>query len=258
MKKVIVAVLVVILLTSGLLVSCGGVRVTGSGNLKTETFEFSDFTEVKVESGLQVELTKSSTFGVEITADDNVLEHIEVKKSGDTLVIRPKWNTAFRSVTLSAKVTMPDLYKLELSGGSEADITGFNSSHGLSVSLSGGSHMTGDITSGDADFNLSGGSHVTLSGSTGDLDVDGSGGSHVTLSGSADDLDVKGSGGSHFNLEAFSVSNADVNLSGGSHATVNVDGTLNVDLSGSSEVIYIGEPTMGNIDLSWDSDISNK
>ena len=47
MKEVIVVVLVVILLTSGLLVSCGGVRVTGSGNLITETFESSDFTADK-------------------------------------------------------------------------------------------------------------------------------------------------------------------------------------------------------------------
>ena len=239
MKKIILTILMVILLASGLLISCGGVRITGSGNLINKTYEFSDSTGIKAESGFQVELTKSSTFSVEITADDNALEHIEVRKSGDTLIIRPKWNTAFRSVTMRAKITMPDLYKIELSGGSHADITGFSSSHDLSVSLSGGSHMTGDITAGDADFNLSGGSHVTLSGST-------------------DNLDVNGSGGSHFNLEAFSVSNADVNLSGGSHATVNVDGTLNVDLSGSSEVIYIGEPTMGDIDLSWDSDISKK
>jgi len=239
MKKVILAVLVVILLTSGLLVGCTGVKVIGSGNVISKIFEFSDFTEVKVENGIQVELTKSTTFSVEIVADDNVIEHIEVSKSGGTLRIRPEGNSQFRSATLMVKVTMPELYKIELSGGSMADITGFSSSRGLSVSLSGGSHMTGDIIAGDTDFNLSGGSHVTLSGS-------------------ADDLDVKGSGGSHFNLEAFSVSNADVNLSGGSHATVNVDGTLNVDLSGSSEVIYIGQPTMGDIDLSWDSEISSK
>jgi len=263
-KKAIVAVLVVVLLTSGLLVSCGGIKVEGSGNLINETFEFSDFTEVKVENGFEVEVSQSSAFSVEITVDDNVLEHIEVSKSGNTLRIKPKSNRLFRSVTMRATITMPDLYKIELSGGSEADIASFNSSHDLSVRLSGGSHMNSlispsDITVGDADFNLSGGSHVTLSGITvGDAGFNLSGGSHVTLSGLAANLDVKGSGGSHFNLEDFSVSNADVSLNGGSHAIVNVDGTLNVDLSGSSEVIYIGQPTMGDIDVSWDSTISSK
>ena len=97
----------------------------------------------------------------------------------------------------------------------------------------------GDITAGNADFNLSGGSDVRLTGS-------------------ADDLSIDCSGGSHINLEGFLVNNADIKLSGGSHATVNVDGTLNVDLSGGSKVYYIGEPTMGDIDVDWDSDIIKK
>ena len=198
MKKAIVAVLVVVLLTSGLLASCGEVTVTGSGNLKTETFNFSDFTEVEAHSGFQLELTKSSTFSIEITADDNVLEYIEVDKSGDTLRIRPKGNRIYRSVTLRAKITMPDLYKIDLSGGSRTNITGFSSSHDFSVGLSGGSRVAGDITAGDADFDLSGGSQVALSGA-------------------ADNLDVNGSGGSQLELEAFAVNNADVNLSGIGH-----------------------------------------
>jgi len=132
MKKVILAVLVVVVLTSLSLASCIGGTVTGSGNLKTETFNFTDFTKVEAESGFQVELTKSNTFSVEITADDNVLEYIEVDKSGDTLRIRPKGNRIYRSVTLRAKITMPDLYKIDLSGGSRANITGFSSSHDFS------------------------------------------------------------------------------------------------------------------------------
>jgi len=244
MKKSILAVLVVLLLSSVMLAGCTGVRVTGSGNLATKTFEFSDFTKIKVENGLQVELTKSSTFSVEVTADDNVIEYIEVNKSGDTLRIRPKGNSAFRSATLTAKVSMPDLYDIELSGGAHASATGFSSSHDLSVSLSGGSHVnsvstTGDITAGDVKFNLSGGSHVTIAGS-------------------ADNLDIIGSGGSHLNLESLFASDANIKLSGGSHATVNIDGTINVDLSGGSEVIYIGEPTMGDIDVDWESDITKK
>ena len=73
---------------------------------------------------------------------------------------------------------------------------------------------------------------------SGGLDL--SGGSRVVLTGSADDLVVKGSGGSQLDLETFSVANADVNLSGG------------------SKVIYIGEPTLGDINLSGDSTLSKK
>ena len=203
-------------------------------------------------------VTKSNSFSVVATVDDNVREHIEVNKSGDTLVIRVKSNRAFRSATLEAKVTMPDVSKIDLSGGSEVEVKGFDSTTPLRIKISGGSHMNGSINAGDIDLNLSGGSHFDLSGSADSLEANLSGGSHVTISGSAENIVIKGSGGSHFNLEEYSVEDADINLSGGSHADVNVEGTINADLTGGSKVIYIGQPTMGNINVSWDSEIVKK
>jgi len=241
MKRVIVVVLAVILLTSGLLASCAVVKVEGSGNLTTKTFDIIDFTKVKAENGIQVEVAYSSTFNVEIMADDNVMEYIEVNKSGDTLKIKIKGNTSFRSATMIANVGMPNLNKLELSGGSGAEINGFNSSDDLSVRLSGGSQISNFITPGN----------ITVANANFDL----SGGSSVRLTGSATGISVNCSGGSHINLEGFSARNADIKLSGGSHATVNIDGTLNVDISGGSEVFYIGNPTMGVINVAWDSDL---
>jgi len=99
--------------------------------------------------------------------------------------------------------------------------------------------VTGNITAGDAYFDLSGGSQVNLQGT-------------------AEDLDINGSGGSQLELEAFSVNNADVNLSGGGRATINLDGILDVNLSGGSRVTYIGEPTLGDINLSGDSTVSKE
>ena len=240
MKKAIVGILVVVLLTSGLLVGCAGVLV-GSGKLKTEKHAFTDFNKVEVHYGFQVELIKSNTFSIEITADGNVHDSIKVDKTGDSLKIGfqvfPPRN--YVSCTKIAKITMPDLYKLDLSGGSRASITGFSSSNNFAAGLSGGSRIEGDITAADADFNLSGGSQIVLSGS-------------------ADDLDVDGSGGSQLALESFPVNNADINLSGGGRATINVIGTLDVNLSGGSKVIHIGEPTLDDVDLSGGSMVSKK
>ena len=240
MKKVILGIVGAVVLTVVLLAVFGvfgGVVIIGSGNLTTRNFNLSDFTEIAAQSGFQLELVQSSNFSVEVTADDNVMDYIDVYKSGNTLKIRPQWNRSFRSVTLIAKITMPDLYEIKLSGGSRASISGFSSSHDLSVGLSGGSSVTGDITAGDAYFDLSGGSQVNLQGT-------------------ADNLDINGSGGSQLELEAFSVNNADINLSGGGRATVSVNGTLDVNLSGGSHVTYIGEPTSIDMNLSGDSTIS--
>ncbi len=257
MIKTLVVILMATLLTSVLFVGCG-VVVTGSGNLETETFDFSNFTKVEAHNGFQVELTQSSAYSIEITTDDNVQEYLEVTESGDTLKIRLTGFRTYSSVTLEAKITMPDIYGINLSGGSQADITGFSSSHDFSAALSGGSGLDGNITTADADFDLSGGSRVAGSITAGDADFGLSGGSQVNLDGTADDVEINSSGGSQLDLEAFPVSNADVNISGGGRATVNVSGTLDVNLSGGSRVLYVGEPTLGDIDLSGDSTISKK
>ncbi len=235
----VVAVLAVALLIPGLSAGCEGISVTGSGDLTTETFNFSDFTRVEAQSGFQIEVTQSSTFSIEITADDNIHQYIEVEKSGETLGIRLRGNRFYHSVTIEAKITMPEFYKIELSGGSQASITGFSSSHDFEAEMSGGSQLSGDITSGDADFELSGGSQVNLEGE-------------------ADDLVIDASGGSQLDLEDFPVDDANIHLSGGGRATVNVSGILDVDLSGGSRVIYVGEPTQVNIEASGDSTVSKK
>ena len=258
MKKLIAALMVALILILGLMASCAGVKVLGSGNVINEVFDLSDFNRIKAQNGFQVEVTKSDSFSVVAIVDDNVLEHIEIKISGNTLILRPKANRSFRSVTLSARVTMPNIDKLELSGGAKVEINGFDSSNNLPIKLSGGSHLNGSVTAGDVNLSLSGGSHVNLSGSANELVATGSGGSHISLSGSAENIAIKGSGGSHFNLQDYSVSDADINLSGGSHAYVHVNGTLNVDISGGSEVHYTGEPTLGDIDVDWDSELIEK
>ena len=78
------------------------------------------------------------------------------------------------------------------------------------------------------------------------------------MEGSASNIVVDASGVSRVKLAAFPVSNADVTLSGASSGTVNLDGILDADLSGASKLSYIGEPTMGIINTSGASTVSEK
>lgn len=242
MKKRIVSILVALMLlalTAWVVGGCIGENITGSGNLTTESHDFSDFSRIEAHSGFEVEVTISDTFSIEITADDNVHEYIVVEKSGDTLDIRLRGTRFYHSVTLMAEITMPDLYRIELSGGSHAEITGFSSLQDFRAALSGGSHLNGDITAADVEFELSGGSQVELEGS-------------------GDNLAIDASGGSQLDLEEFPINDADINMSGGSRATINIAGTLDADLSGGSRIFYIGTPTLGDTQFSGDSGISHK
>lgn len=235
MKRIMTLILIVLAVV---LTGCRG-GVVGSGDTITKNFDYVDFTTLEVHHGFHVDVTKSADFSIEITIDDNLLDYLDVGKSGDTFKIRLLQPPEFRSVTLEAKITMPDVSKLDLSGGSHTEITGFDLSHDLSIELSEGSHLDGEISATD-------------------VDMDVSGGSHLELSGSADNLAVVGSGGSHLILGSFPVNDASVKIIGGSEATINVNGTLDVEVSGGSRVVYDGEPAIGDVNLSGGSTFKKK
>ena len=135
---VVVAVIVGLLSTVLLL---GGWHpfgeIVGSGDLVTNQESITDFNAVDVSSGFNVEISESNSYSVRVTADDNVMEYVEIRKSGDTLVVGLRWGYSFRSVTLNAEITMPELHSLELSGGSQGKIEDFEVSNSFSIELSG-------------------------------------------------------------------------------------------------------------------------
>ena len=231
----------VLLVVAALLAGCGTVSLTGSGNVVTQEEAITGFDKVDASQGFQVDVSQGDTFRVVIRVDDNIVEHLEVAKKGDTLRIGLKRNRSYRlkNVTLEAEVTMPTLVGLDLSGGSHATLTGFTSTEDFNVDLSGGGRLRGDLEAGDVSFDLSGGSQMTLSGSAQDLKLDASGGGQIDLS-------------------AFSVVDANVEMSGGGRATVNASGRLDVDASGGSHVTYVGSPTLGNIDTSGGSSVERE
>jgi len=258
MKKAIVAVLVAVLLTSGLLAGCVGGMVIGSGNLKTEEMDFSEFDRVEVGSAFEVEIAQSDSYRVSITADDNLFDYIQVSKEGATLKIRLKM-ASYSAVTTRAEITMPQLRGLDLSGATRGTISGFSSTENVDIKVSGASSLDlAEMSTGDVELDMSGASTVTGDLIAGDVEFDISGASTVQLEGSASDIVAEASGASHVKLADFTVNNADVRLSGASTGTVNLDGRLDADLSGASNLSYIGEPTMGTINTSGASTLSKK
>ena len=258
MKKVIMAILAVTLLISIMIAGCEGV-VTGSGNLETKQYNFSDFNRVDVGYAFEVEIDQSSSYSISITADDNVFEHIQVTKEGGTLKLDFRRVLGLGSVNLKAKVTMPQLRGLEFSGATRGTVSGFSSTEKLDVDVSGASSLDlVDISADDVKFEVSGASEVIGDIAAADADFDVSGASTVQLEGSAIDIVVDAFGASRVKLAAFSIDNADVELSGASSGTVKLDGRLNANLSGASKLDYIGEPTMGTINISGGSSLSKK
>ncbi len=225
---IVAAVVVISIIVFGMIGSWWPLRpvtgpVTGSGNLVTIDKSFSDFTAVDASWGFKVTITKSDTYDVSITIDDNLVDYLQVSKSGSTLRIGLKPVTYDR-VTQIVNIQMPLLHELQLSSGSRGFVEGFN---------------VPPYYSGDFILGLSGGCYAKMEGS-------------------ANKTSVEALGGSLLDLTDFPVHNADVELSGGSVATINLDGELDANLVGGSILYYIGEPTLGDIDVSEGSLIRKK
>jgi CBS domain-containing protein len=238
---VIVAVVVAVVAICTVLILKGwpGVLI-GSGNLETEEYAFANFTRVEISSAFEFEIKQSGSYSINVTADDNVIDRVQISQDGQTLKITVGGApTSFRSVTLKALVTMPQLGGLAVSGASRGTVSDFSSTGAVSIAVSGASRVTGDITAGDIEFDISGASTVQLEGS-------------------ADDMVAVVSGACTFNLGDFTVNDADVNISGASTGTINLDGRLDANVSGASTLLYIGDPVMGTINVSGASTLGKK
>jgi hypothetical protein len=219
-------------------------------------YDFADFTSVKVSSAFTVDITRSDSYRVSITANENLLDYLDVRKVNETLYIGLK-RARYTDIRHEATITLPELHNLGLFSASRGSISGFSSSSPLELDVSGASSLNiGDVVAGDAGLDISGASRVSGAIETGDCALDLSGASTIELEGSGSDADIDASGASSVRLANFLVNNTRVDLSGASQATLNLDGTLDASLSGASHIKYLGEPALGNIKTSGGSTVS--
>ena len=213
--------------------------IRGSGDIVTIDENFNGFSKIDLSHAFDAIITRDDSFSIVLRVDDNIVDYVNTRKSGDTLKIYLDSGLSYRNVTLEVDITVPDLEGLFLSGASMADISGFNSDHDFRFELSGASTVSGTLETQNVTGTLSGASRLSLEGS----------GEHL-------DTDV--SGASTLELGDFTSQDADITLSGASKGTVNTAGRLDADVSGASTLYYIGEPTMGDINTSGASTLKKK
>lgn len=229
------------------------------GDVVTRELEITDFSKVEVSNAFRVEITQSDTYGVAITANEGIFDHIDAVKSGDTLKLGMKPHLRIRgSITLEAKITMPVLKYLKLSGASRGTAKGFSSQEDFGLNLSGASVLDMGIEAGKTNLELSGASKITGNVKLGDADMTLSGASRAELEGSANNVTLKANGASRLEMGGLTINDTDVHASGASRITVNTNGNLNIDLSGASKLEYAGNPTIRNIKVSGASKIRQK
>lgn len=177
--------------------------VKGSGVERSEARNARDFTAVDVGGVFEVEVAAGKDFGVEVLADDNLLQYIKTEVHNG--VLRIETTESIKSHNpLRVRVSAPSITKLEASGASKVAIDGVKSSS---------------------------------------FAVDTSGASKISLSGETTALTVDVSGASNVDAENLKTQTAAVEASGASKVSLFVTERLSSSASGASRIVYAGNPT---------------
>ncbi len=209
-------------------------RITGSGNIVTITKDYTNFTDIEIESAFSVKVIKSSIYKVSFEIDDNIAGYIDCHQSGKKIYISLEDGYSFNNVTLRAVIETPDLEYIKCNGGTVLQFTTRDFFNNLLLDLNGGSAVKGSLDVNSLELRLNGGSIVELAGT-------------------ATNINVFGNGGAILNLYDFETKNCNLNFNGGCIAYLYVIDNLSATLSGGSIVKYKGNPSLGTINISGGS-----
>ena len=200
-----------------------GIGEEGSGNLVTETRDVASFSSIDVGSALALDVIvdPDAAQSVVVTFDDNLIDMVVTRISGDTLV-------------------------LEIDG---------------SINLTGNADRTIAVTMGElASLEASGATAVNVRGATERFDsLEVSGASVVEMTGATSSYRLDASGASSVDLRDLSATDIDIDVSGASSVDISATGTIEGSASGASNLEVYGTPTSVLVDTSGASsvDINN-
>jgi hypothetical protein len=167
---------------------------------------------------------QGSRFKVEIDGDEDDLDRLEVEVKGNRLVISTKrgnWN--WNSGKIEARITMPEIEGLSVSGSGELVTNGRLNVADLDMSVSG----SGDL-------------RVELDGSLIEASISGSG--KIIAGGTATEIDLSISGSGKFDGEDLKAQKVKARISGSGNAKVYASEEVDATISGSGTVYYKGDP----------------
>jgi hypothetical protein len=221
-----------------------------NGKIVSREIAVIDFTNVEVDCAFRVQINRSDSYSLAITANEKLFDYINVVKSGNTLRLSHKPLQCHTKPILEVKISMPTLLKLRQSGATKAAVSGFNSLEPVDFNLSGASTLDVDMEAGDTKVEIAGASQLSGTLKVRDAEFILSGASRAELHGSGNNAVMSAWGASNFDLADFALKNVSIHLKGASQATVNVSGKLDIELTGASGLSYIGNPRLGETELS--------
>jgi hypothetical protein len=232
--------------------------------MSNEEYDLKGFNRITVKFAMEVDIIRADEFSIKISGSDTQLDNIKVIQEDERLSFSYDINLmsvlAAPFSRMHARITLPDLRELRISGAVRGTVKGFSSPNDFYLNIAGASRL--DITGmevGNMKWDLSGASRINGEvKSAGDFDLKIAGASRVDLKGSAKNVSVDAAGASYIDLDDFQIANAKVKLTGASHSFVNLNGKLDVSLEGASKLEYNGQPSMGEVRVTGASNLKHR
>ncbi len=225
------------LLISVIISSCN--MMTGSGRRVTEKRSVHDFTEIESAGSIEIEISHGDKLEVEVEADDNILSRVLTRvKNGRMSVMFEEGS--YKNVHAKVFVTIPSVDMLLVSG-SGAIISRDTISNNENILL---------------EINGSGSIQAMVNSPSVKAEVEGSG--SISVSGRTKTFTVKNSGSGSINASGLLSESAIVKNSGSGTSNVFASVMLDVDLDGSGDVTYGGNPPSTKLEDDGSGDIKKR
>jgi hypothetical protein len=244
-------------------------------------YNLSEYTRIRVRTAIDAEIVISDAFSIE--AKTGPLSPVRIRKKGDSLTISRPWRWFvfgffFQLSRAHVKISMPELQGLWISDNSSAGVAGFSSSSEFKLTLLKASSFACELITGDARLDISGGSLAEFSGSSsnlflkvkdsstfaGNINVDGnaeievSTNSAIALAGSAGNILADINNISNADMDEFSAHDINIKLNRLCNGTIKLDGKLDAEVTGASNLKWVGNPVMGTVNVTSGSVLRQK
>ena len=232
--------------------------------MSSKEFTVSGFNRISIRFPVEIEIVKADGFGVTVSGNETQVNNVTVVQEGDRLTVGYNINLASIIAApfsrIHARITLPELRELNISGAALGNVRGFDSPADFALVVSGASRLDlSEMSVGAMKWDLSGASRIDAQMSAkGDSDFRVTGASRVDLKGTGADVTVEAAGASHIDFERFAVRNVKVRLAGASHCIVNMNGKLDATVEGASRLEYEGQPTMGDVKTAGASSLRHR
>jgi hypothetical protein len=213
--------------------------MASAGQTITENRPVGNFASIRASGGYTIYLTQDSTVSLKLEGEKDDVARVVTEVVNGALVIKHKSGIrlfSFDHDDVKVYIGFKDINAIELSGSN--DLIGQKSLRfkDLGIEVSGSGDIDLDLQAAKVDADLSGSGDLSLKGSSDELIVDASGSSDIKC------LDLK-------------AKKVALSISGSGDAQLDVSGELKIEISGSGDVKYRGNPVKVNQSVSGSGDI---